>query len=62
MEYTKTMHQRLVELNEKIANKTLGYYVKANDTGRFIWYLVGPDGKVHYRRDSFEAIEAVALH
>jgi len=57
----KTMNRRLIELNNKIALRTPGYYVKANDTGRFVWSLIGPDGKVHYTRDSLEAIEAVAL-
>ena len=56
------MHQRLLELNERIAQRTPGYYVKANETGKFEWSLIGPDGKVHYTRDSFMAIGAVALH
>ena len=58
----KTLNDKLAELNEKIAKRTPGYRVEVNTTGKFEWSLVGPDGKVHYTRDSFEAIEAVALH
>ena len=57
----KTMFQRLTELNAKIAKKTPGYYVEANDAGKFEWSLIGPDGKVHYTRDSFSVIESLAL-
>ncbi len=35
---------------------------KCHGTGKFEWSLVGPDGKVHYTRESFAAITAVALH
>lgn len=58
----ETMHQRLTKLNEKITERTPGYYVKASGFGPMVWLLVGPDGEVHYTRESFEAIEAVALH
>jgi len=57
----KTMYQRLTDLNKKIAERTPGYFVQANKTGKLEWQLIGPDGKVHYTRDSFDAIESIAL-
>jgi len=56
-----TMQKQIDKLNEEISKKTPGYYVRANETGKLEYELVGPDGKVRYRRDRIAAIAAVAL-
>ena len=57
----ETAHKQIDRLNEKISQKTPGYYVRCNDSGKLEYELVGPDGHVHYRRDRLAAIAAVAL-
>lgn len=56
-----TLQNQIDQLNEHISKKTPGYYVRTNETGKLEYELVGPDGKVHYRRDRMAAIAAVAL-
>lgn len=53
---------KLEALNEKIEARTPGYFVVASIDGRMAFHLIGPDKKIHYTRDRFAAIEAVALH
>lgn len=50
------MHARLVKANTDLAEVMPGYRIEANDTGRFVWSLVGPDGTVHYEREFFGEI------
>jgi len=57
----ETLQKQIDRLNEEISKKTPGYHVRGNDSGKPEFELVGPDGKVHYRRNHFEAIAAVAL-
>lgn len=58
----KTLHQRLMELNEKVTQRTPGYYVQnGSNSGPFRWEIVAPDGSIRYERERFEAIESVAL-
>ena len=58
----KSLGQRLEDLNKELTRITPGYCVKVNMAGRFNWKLVGPDGHVCYDRDSFDVLEALALH
>lgn len=57
---SKTLHSRIVDLNDWLAANRPGYEVKTNDAGRLEFELWGPDGKVHYRRDTFQSIENIA--
>ena len=56
----KSLGRRLEELNGWLKENRPGYQVRANQSGRLQYELVAPDGIVHYRRDSFEAIESIA--
>ena len=57
----ETAQKQIDRLNEQISKITPGYYVRGNDSGKLKFELVGPDNKVHYRRDRLAAIAAVAL-
>lgn len=56
----KSLGRRLEELNEWLKENRPGYQVRVNQSGRLEYELMAPDGIVHYRRDSFEAIESIA--
>lgn len=53
--------RRFQRLNDLLSTKAPGYRVRVNDSGAIFFELIGPDNKVHYRRDTFAEIEKVAL-
>ncbi len=57
---SKTLHTRIVDLNSWLAEHRPGYEIRTNQAGKLEFQLYGPDGKVHYRRDTFESIERVS--
>lgn len=52
-----TLQDELDQLNNEVRSRYPGYYVRCTGTGILEWELVGPDKKVHYRRDTLEAMK-----